>query len=272
LPESPVLEPTFPEEREHGSAFVRSTPHAVLAYLHDGPWRLLETHMRTRRQALKLIMLSSLLVGAARAQEGQEYPIHGDDGAPIENFRVPSELDPATLPGIIWKGAQSTAVILYEFMDYNCPYCRKAAREIDAISAKDSDLRIGIVNNAVLSIGSLQAAKVQQGILRLAGPAVAYDFHMRMFGRRGPSDGASAIAVAGEMGLDARKVEESSDNAVVAAVLSRQSQLAASLGMAMTPSFVIAGVGLLGWPGAKTLQSIIANARKCGRPGCDDKG
>lgn len=228
--------------------------------------------MRTRRQALELMTLFPFLAGVARAQEGQEYAIHGDDGAPVQNFRVPSELDPARLPGVIWKGAKSTDAILYEFMDYNCPYCRKAAREIDAMSAKDSDLRVGIVNNAILSIGSVQAAKAQQAVLRLAGPAAAYDFHMRLFGRRGPADGAAALAVTREMGLDARKVEESADSAVVAAVLSRQSQLARGLGMEMTPSFVVAGVGLLGWPGAKTLQSIIANARKCGLPGCDDKG
>ena len=65
--------------------------------------------MRTRRQALNLITLFSLLAGVARAQEGQEYAIHGDDGTPIENFRIPSELDPATLPGIIWKGAKRAA-------------------------------------------------------------------------------------------------------------------------------------------------------------------
>ena len=120
--------------------------------------------MRTRRQALELMTLFPFLAGVARAQEGQEYAIHGDDGAPVQNFRVPSELDPARLPGVIWKGAKSTDAILYVFMDYNCPYCRKAAREIDAMSAKDSDLRVGIVNNAILSIGSVQAAKAQQAV------------------------------------------------------------------------------------------------------------
>lgn len=231
-----------------------------------------ESGGRTRRDALGVISLLPLLAAPARAQEGQEFPIRADEGAPIQNFRIPSELDPATLPGIIWKGENSADVILYEFIDYNCAYCRKAARDIEALSGKDHDLRIGIVNNPILSVGSVQAAKVQQGILRLKGPLVAYDFHMRMFAKHGRSDGASALGVAREMGLDGRAVEESGDSAAVAQVLSRQARLAADLGMSMTPSFVVASVGLLGWPGPDALQSIVSNARKCDHPVCEDRG
>jgi len=38
--------------------------------------------------------------------------------------------------------------------------------------------------------------------------------------------------------------------------------------MEMTPSFAIASVGLLGWPGKASLRGIIANARKCDHPVC----
>jgi protein-disulfide isomerase len=231
-----------------------------------------ERGVRTRRDTLGLIGLGALLAASVRAQEGQEFPIRADDGAIIQNFRVPSELDPAALPGIVWKGAKAADVILYEFIDYNCAFCRKAAKDIDAISAKDLDLRIGIVNNAILSLGSVQAAKVQQAVLRLKGPLAAYDFHLRMFTKHGPSDGASALRVARDMGLDSREIEASADSALVSEVLSRQAKLAANLGMSMTPSFVIAGIGLLGWPGPITLQSIVSNARKCDHPVCVDKG
>ena len=224
--------------------------------------------MRTRRQALSLIGAAPLIAGAARAQEEQEYSLRGDDGAALRNFRIPAELDPATLPGIVWSGARAGDVVLYEFFDYNCGFCRKAARDLDEILGADKNLRLGLINNAILSIGSVQAAKVQQGVLRLHGPRVASEFHARMFGRRGQGDGASALAVVREMGLDPKKVEESGDSSAVTGVLSRQAKLAASLGMEMTPSFAIAGVGLLGWPGKSALQAIVANARKCDHPVC----
>ena len=214
-----------------------------------------------------------MIATCARAEEGgQEYPILSDAGASISNFRIPPELDPSTLPGIIWKGSKDADVVLYEFFDYNCAFCKKAAREIETLGMKDAGLRIGLVNNAILSIGSIQAAKVQQAVLKLRGPRAANDFHLRMFGKRGQSDGASALGVAKELGLDAHNVEEVADSPIVAEVLSRQAQLATSLGMSMTPSFVIAGVGILGWPGANTLGSIISSVRKCDRPVCNDRG
>ncbi len=224
--------------------------------------------MWTRRQALSLIGAVCSIAGSARGQEQQEYPLQADDGAAISNFRIPAELDPATLPGIVWRGSKSADVVLYEFFDYNCGFCRKAARDIDELLAGDDNLRLGLIDNAILSIGSVQAAKVQQAVLRLHGPRVASDFHARMFAKRGQSDGASALAVVREMGLNPKKIEESGDSPAVSAVLTRQAKLAASLGMEMTPSFAIAGVGLLGWPGKASLQRIIANARKCDRPVC----
>lgn len=202
-------------------------------------------------------------------QNAQDYPLRADDGGPLENFRIPAELDPATLPGILWIGPKSASVVLYEWFDYNCGYCRSAALELDVMLKRDAGLRLGLLNNAILSLGSIQAAKVQQGLLRLHGPAAAYDFHMRMFKKHGQSDGASALNIVADIGLDAKKVEDSANSQSVSEALTRQARLAQSLGLAMTPSFAIAGVGILGWPGAKSLQSVIANARKCDHPLCD---
>lgn len=89
-----------------------------------------------------------------------------------------------------------------------------------------------------------------------------------MFAKRGQSDGVSSLAVAHEMALDPAKIEETADSDVVAGVLRRQAELAASLGASMTPSFAIAGFGFLGWPGKKALQTIISNVRRCERPIC----
>lgn len=226
----------------------------------------------TRRRVIGLIGALPLIAAPARAQESQEFPLKGDDGAPIQNFRIPAELDPATLPGVVWTGGPSADVILYEFFDYNCGFCRKATREIEAIVAQDRGLRLGLVNNPILSLGSVQAAKVQQGVLKLRGPQAAYDFHLRMFAKRGQSDGPSALAIAKSMGLDVQKIEAAADSETVSQVLSRQARLASSLGMAMTPSFAIAGVGLLGWPGVEALRSIVSNVRKCDHPVCGGKG
>lgn len=225
----------------------------------------------TRRGAFLVLGVLPLIATSARADADPNYAVRAEDGALPETFRIPSDLYPSSLPGVVWKGATSADVELYEFFDYNCAYCRKAAREIDEVIAANPDVKLGLVNSPILSVGSVQAAKVQQAIFRLYGPSVAYAFHQRMFAKRGQSNGVSALAIAREMALDPAKVEESADSAVVAGVLRRQADLASGLDMSMTPSFVIAGFGFLGWPGKKALQTIISNARRCERPICDGK-
>jgi protein-disulfide isomerase len=222
--------------------------------------------MPTRRDAL--LLTAAFFASPARAAAPQAFDLTRDDRQTLRNYRVPVELDPGKLPGIIWKGPEDADVALYEFSDYNCGYCRRAAMDLEALLAEDKRLKFGLLNHAILSMGSAQAAKVQQGVLRLHGPKVAYDFHMRMFSRRGQADGASALAVAKEMGLDPKKVEESGDNPAVTLVLTRQAETAQALGMHMTPSFVIAGVAFLGWPGGAALRSMIANVRRCGEASC----
>jgi protein-disulfide isomerase len=205
---------------------------------------------------------------AAGGDSGQAFDLRADDGDPLANFRIPAELDPAQLPGVVWAGAETADVSIYEFYDYNCGYCRLAARELDAALRADPALRLGLVNDPILSVGSVQCAKIQQAVLRLAGPRVAYDFHLRLFTKPGRKDGPFALDLAREMSLDVAKIEESANAKSVGDVLSRQARLSSALGMETTPSFIIAGVGVLGWPGARSLRAMIADARRCDRPLC----
>jgi protein-disulfide isomerase len=51
-------------------------------------------------------------------------------------------------------------------------------------------------------------------------------------------------------------------------MLSTQMRLAASLGFTATPSFLIAGAGVLGYPGPKALGRILDAVRRCDRIAC----
>ncbi len=214
------------------------------------------------------LALSAALPGSALAQAGSLFPFTGDDGQQVYNYRLPSDLSVEGLPGVVWAGAQHPEVILVEYFDYNCPYCRKAEHDLDALLHADPGLKLGLVNDPILSLGSVQAAKVQQAVLRTAGPARAYAFHRAIYARRGPIDGPLALAVVGEMGLDARAVEAAADLPQVGAVIKRQAQLAASLGFEATPSFSVGNVGLLGYPGPDAMGRAVAAMKRCDKLAC----
>jgi protein-disulfide isomerase len=206
---------------------------------------------------------------SANAQGSNLFDLVGDDGKPIVNYRLPSELSIEGLPGIVWTGSSSPDIILVEFFDYNCPYCRKASSDLDELVAKDKNFRLGLVNNAVIGgVGSVQAAKVQQAVLKLYGPARAYEFHKALFAHRGQNDGLRSLDIAKKMKLDASAIETSADADDVGSVLIKQAKLASSLDFNATPSFMLKGVGLLGYPGAQSLHRMIAAVRTCDKLLC----
>ena len=205
------------------------------------------------------------------AQSGEGWhPLKGDDGKPVPNTRLPVELtgEIEFQPGVIWVGSKSSAVTLYEFYDYNCPYCRVAAKDLHVLVKKRPELRLGLINNAILSLGSMQAAKVELALLLMKGPAVAYEFHQRLFAMLGTNDGKRALKVAEDLGVPRRQIEPTADSEKVGGMLREQTSLAANLGLAATPSFVAGGTGVLGYPGAKTIERIVAALDQCGEVVC----
>lgn len=222
---------------------------------------------RLDRRRLLLAGLGACVAGQAQARQGL-YPLRSDAGHGLQNERIPSDLDPAETPGVVWVGAQASDVVLVEYFDYNCPICRGAVRQIDAIKSHDPDTRFGLVNNPILSPASVEAAMVQQSVLRSNGPDATYHFHKRLLSIHGVADHSSALSVASALGLDMGSITQGLADPRVAHVVKAQKRDAASLGFTVTPSFVLHGVAILGWPGLKSTQAMIASVRACEKPYC----
>lgn len=217
----------------------------------------------------RLFVASLLAVLAPPAAKSQNlFDIIGDDGKPVPNMRVPSHLNIDGLPGVIYAGARDGDVLIVEFHDFNCPYCRRASADIDALLRRDKGVRLALVNVASLSVGSVQAAKVEQGVLKHYGPVRAYEFHRKMFTRRGMNDGLASLQVVQDMKLDRAKIEAEADGEIVNSVVTRHRALADALAFSATPSFIIGSTGMLGYPGQKALTKMVAEMRKCDRPKC----
>lgn len=210
-------------------------------------------------------------IGQARAETREGwYAIRSDEGTSVQNLRLPVELfsEVDELPGLIRVGSEAADVTLVEFYDYNCPFCRKAAKDLEALIGADKGLRLGLVNNPILSPQSKDAARIELAVLKLRGPGLAYDFHRRLYRVSGKIDGEKALAVAVELGSTHDKITRVAAGNDIGQALERQLRSAASLGFAATPSFLIAGAGVLGYPGPKSLARIVASVRKCDEIAC----
>jgi protein-disulfide isomerase len=198
------------------------------------------------------------------------YPIKGDDGSEVTNYRVPVELESQIeeLPGAVVVGNAHGDVTLVEFYDLNCPFCRKAASDIEAMVRADDELRLVLVPFPVLGIPSIQAGRVELAVGKLVTPEKFYEFHRRIYAGRGVIDGDRALAVAKQLGLSPEQVIKVANDDAITETMKAHVRLGNSLGLTATPGLVIKGAAILGYPGKKTLANIVKSIRTCDQVTC----
>jgi protein-disulfide isomerase len=219
-----------------------------------------------------VLALFVLVVPFAHADEG-EYPIKADDGSIVANHRMPAALEGRIekLPGVTVLGNPRGKVMLAEFYDLNCPYCRKAAADIDRLLRSVPQLRLVLVPFPVLGIPSIQAGKVELAVQRLASPPQFYEFYSKALASRGVMDGNRAFAIAKAIGLDLQRVSAIANEDSITQVMIAHVRLGNALAIEATPGFVIKGVVFVGYPGPKSLAHIIDAVQRCGDVTCGGK-
>jgi len=206
---------------------------------------------------------------AAQADDG-EYPIKADDGSIVANHRVAAELESQIdkLPGVIVVGNPHGKVTLAEFYDLNCPYCRAASADIAALVRGNPELRLVLVPFPVLGIASIQGSRVELAVARLVPAQKFFDYHHKLYAGRGMIDGNRALEAAKTIGLDVAKVTKIANEDSIGSVMVAHVRLGNALAIQATPGFVIKGVAILGYPGAKSLANVIRSVQRCDNVVC----
>jgi protein-disulfide isomerase len=225
-------------------------------------------HMIRRLFATLLFLLST---GPAPAQPlVAQFPLKGADGTPIANHALSAAqmASVAALPGLVNVGNTNGNVTLYEFYDLNCPFCRRAAADVDTLIRSDPALAMILVPYPVLSRQSIEGARVELALREIAPPKTFLEFHRRIYAGRGVIDGRRALNVAKDMGIDLRKLIEAANTPRVTDTMRTHAQLGNDLNLVATPAYVIQGVALVGHPGLESLRKVIGSVRSCKKVVC----
>ncbi len=121
-------------------------------------------------------------------------------------------------------------------------------------------MRLGLIDSPQLSIGSIQAAKLRQAVLKLYGPSKAYAFHRRLFASRGAIDGEIGLAAVRALKLDVTRVTNTADGDGVRNILIGQSRFLNRAGARATPSFIVGDKLMSGWPGPAKFDAVLRGA------------
>ncbi|MFC3693750.1 DsbA family protein [Chenggangzhangella methanolivorans] len=177
-----------------------------------------------------------------------------------------SKIDEKKLHAVL--GNPKGDVTLVEFFDYNCGFCRRAIKDIDALVDNDPNLRVVVMELPVIREESVGAAQVSIALNRIA-PDKFRAFHDKLLGGQSLATRDKALAVATEVGVDRKKLEAAMGAPEVEATLLESKQLADDLGVEATPTYVIGEAVVPNTRGiVDDLKGRVAALRKCGKAMC----
>lgn len=204
----------------------------------------------SRRSAL-LALASAPLAGAVLAQSKPEfYPI------PVELLAGLDEIQ-----GKVTLGNPQAEVKLIEFFDYNCGYCRQAARDIRPLLSANKDAAVVLVNYAVLGIPSIGATRVALAFSKQKA-ARYLDFHQQLFEVRGTRSDDAAIAIAVKLGANKKQLLVDADSEAVTNAMLTAARVGEKFGFMATPSYLLGREGFAGFLNLAQKQAAIDEARK----------
>jgi protein-disulfide isomerase len=218
--------------------------------------------------AILLIALPPAVAQKGDPASEADYPLRGDDGQLLPNHRVRLLGPIEHLPGVVVAGNPAGKKTLVEFYDLNCPYCRLAAGEIGDMVEHDRAIKLVLVPFPVLGPASIGASRVELAVAKLGSPQQFYAFHRRIYAQRGKTDGPRALDVAATLGFDTESLTKLGNTDQTTQTMKSLVALGDALGLMATPSFIIGGVAILGYPGRHELQALLDAVAACGKVVC----
>ncbi len=135
------------------------------------------------------------------------------------------------------KEAASVAVI--EFFDYHCGYCKRGSGFVQQLTKTDPAVKVVFIELPILREESDLAARYA---LAARDQGKYADLHFAFMNASGVLTKDRIRTIAREAGLDVAAIEKRQDEASIAAIIDANREMAETLGVGGTPSFIVASL------------------------------
>lgn len=154
-------------------------------------------------------------------------------------------------------------VVLVEFADFACGFCRQSVEDVKKLIAEDPKLKVVFQELPILSEESETAAA---WAMAAAEQGKYYAFHNTLYETGRPSQ-ATIEEAARKVGLDMAKARGFVASGAARERIEQNINLARQLEFSGTPSWVVGNQVLSGAVGYDALKAAIAKAREAGAQG-----
>ncbi|WP_417245567.1 DsbA family protein [Celeribacter sp.] len=153
-------------------------------------------------------------------------------------------------------------IVLVEFSDYRCGYCKKAYPDVQALLEKDGNIKLIVKEFPILGEASILAGRFAVATKLVEGNEAYLKLHDELMQARGDVSEGSLRRLANGLEIDADAVIAQMESDEVTAILARNYQLAQDLQISGTPAFILGDQMLRGYLPYDAMVEIVAEVRK----------
>jgi len=152
-------------------------------------------------------------------------------------------------------------VVMVEFLDYNCGFCKRAHPEVAELIKTDGNIRYIIKEFPILGEQSVLASRFAISVLHNTDKATYARVHDELMTLRGEFNDASLRRLAKSLDLDVDSIMGGMGDPEIDAVISRNRALAQRMQINGTPSFIMGDQMLRGYVPLAGMVQIVAELR-----------
>jgi protein-disulfide isomerase len=150
-------------------------------------------------------------------------------------------------------------VVLVEFFDYRCPYCKVTAPRLQALIKEDPNLKVIMKEFPILSPQSLEGAKAA---IAAAKQGMYEDFHFALMENPGDLGERHLRRIAKQVGADPDLLIEEMASVEIAQAIERNRSLGRAIGVTGTPAMFIGRTLIPGAVELDRLRELVAATRR----------
>ena len=212
--------------------------------------------------ALIIVLMAVLTAGLgadqARAQsETVDAPDEPETAEAAAAFALPD--------GFVARNPDG-GIVVEEFLDYYCTFCKVSSPEVDALAAADPDIRLVIRELPILTPQSLPLAQIA---LAASYQGLYLEVHKAMMTARTVPSPEAALAIVASLGGDPEQILADMNRPEIGLHIRRNLERALAGGIRSTPGFIVQGLPFAGYIGQEQMAELFELLKQPENAGAD---
>mgnify|MGYP001172310183 CR=1 FL=1 len=156
-------------------------------------------------------------------------------------------------------GNPDASLVIYEYSDYNCGYCKRFSKTLQTLIIEDNDLLIVVKEFPILAKSSVLAAKAA---LAAEEQNKFSEYHLALMASVGGITENSLQSIAKKIGVDLDQFNEAIFSNRFDKILQRNMNSGRAIGIEGTPALLIGEQIISGAIGLKEMRELIKAERR----------